>query len=390
MVLCVATTSADNIQVSNLSDEDYAQSDLFKFLKSQHEDVIHRVNHLEAINIQLREEASTLHAERTAYRAKIQSEMHEPMAELQQKVKRAETDLARIRAARDALATDVAIRKASTQRERVSYNQMKELVAAKEDRIKALESEVERLKLQIGSSRKDPPIADELSNLKMDELASKYRSLEQEYALINKELPSMAAAWKKTSALASKKIAETTALEEKVGRLQAEKSKADQKYFATMKLNEAREGEVKTLRAQNHRSSEIVVQLKGAEIPTRQLISNLEKQLAETRDALSTITGQNRSLQQQIAQNSIMSRGVKDHTAQLSNLLRQKDVSLGAVTKSQRQLETEAEQLRFRLAETEKSVEHLKSQTAGNDSLDSEALRVSIPLPGDGHLAPRC
>ena len=49
----------------SLTDEDYAKSDLFKTLKSQHEDVIKRVNDLEATNRKLREDAQKLQAERT-------------------------------------------------------------------------------------------------------------------------------------------------------------------------------------------------------------------------------------------------------------------------------------------------------------------------------------
>ncbi len=366
------------IQVAIVSDDDYAATDLFKLMKSQYEDVIHRVNDLEAVNIQLRAEAAKLQAERTAHRDKMQAEIQAPMGELQQKLSRAETDLARIRAARDELNSEVAIRKASSERERASYSQMRELNAAKEDRISALEAETQRLKLLLGESGSDVPTSQDLSDAKLDELISKYKNLELQHTLINRELPAMGDAWKKASAAASKKVADTAALEDRVARLQAEKAKADQKYFATMKLNEAREGEVKTLRAQNNRASDMMVQLKEAEAATRQLVSNLEKQLSETNQALAGLTAQNRHLQQQVTQSNIASRGFREQLSQVTGVLKQKDHAVLVATKNQRQLETEAEALRVRLAETEKNAESWKRQASGQEAPEAEAMRVSI------------
>merc|ERR1711939_207667 len=52
--LTLATT-----RFSNLTEDDYARTDLFKQFRAQHEDVIRRINHLEATNIQLREDAES-------------------------------------------------------------------------------------------------------------------------------------------------------------------------------------------------------------------------------------------------------------------------------------------------------------------------------------------
>ncbi|KAI9790405.1 MAG: E3 ubiquitin-protein ligase bre1 [Peltula sp. TS41687] len=364
------------VKISNLSDDDYARSELFKYMKSQYEDVIKRINHLEATNVQLREEAASLQAERTAYREKLERESQAPIGELEQKLARAEIDLARIRAARDELGADVSIRKATQDREQGAYDHMKELVAAREDRIKALESEIERMRLQVGQSNHEPATAEELNGLNLEELMTKYRTLEKEYSLLNNELPSMGAAWKKASTLAAKKVADSSALEEKLARLQAEKAKADQKYFATMKLNESREAEVKTLRAQNLKSSEIIAQLKEVEATTRQLLQNLERQLQETKDALTALTTQNRNLQHQITQSNITTGGLRTQVTELTATLRQKDTTLGASQKSQRRLETDLEQAQVRLAEMEKSVDRWKSKAAGNESEEFEMLRT--------------
>src|SRR5208282_3357518 len=54
--------TAASVRLSNLSEDDYARTELFKQFRIQHEDVIRRINHLEATNIQLREEAEKFQA----------------------------------------------------------------------------------------------------------------------------------------------------------------------------------------------------------------------------------------------------------------------------------------------------------------------------------------
>ncbi len=66
--------SAARMKLATLSDDDYAETALFKTIRAQFEDTVKRVNDLEATNIQLREEAQKLHAERTAYRSVVDEE----------------------------------------------------------------------------------------------------------------------------------------------------------------------------------------------------------------------------------------------------------------------------------------------------------------------------
>ncbi|KAI9677534.1 MAG: E3 ubiquitin-protein ligase bre1 [Caeruleum heppii] len=363
------------LRLSNLNDDDYARSDLFRHMKSQYEDVIKRINNLEATNVQLREEAEKLQVERTAHRARVENEVKVQITELESQLVRSETDLARIRATRDELTADNAIRKASQERENAANDYIKELVAAREERIKALESEIERLHLQL-----QPPnptgSQDDLDCLTTDELKGKYRNLQKENSLLSSELPSMGLAWKKASVLASKKVMDTAALEEKISRLQAEKTKADQKYFATMKLKEARDAEVRTYKAQNAKSSEIIAQLKEVDASTRQLVVNLERSLVETKDALRSVTSQSRNLQHQVTQSNITVDTVKTQVNELSLSMKDKDVSFSTVSKAQRVAEIELQQLRVRLEDRDREVKGLMAKAAGNQSDEFESLRT--------------
>lgn len=374
--LMTQLTSLNN-KLSRLSDEDYARTDLFKHLKSQHEDVIKRINNLEATNVQLREEAEKLQAERTAYKVQLENESQSAIADKDGQLARAESDLARIRTARDELLADLAVRKATQDQERTASDYIRELAEARDERIKALESEAERLRLELHPEEASAEPDAELEQLDATEIRTRYQSLKQQFSMLSNELPSMGAAWKKASALASQKVGEFAALDEKVARLAAEKSKADQKYFGAMKTKDARDQEVRTLRAQNSKSSDIVSQLKDAESSTRALVVNLEKQLAEQKEALNSLTSQNRAAQQQIAEDNITAEGLKGQIGELKKALVAKDTSLSTTSSAQRKAEVEVEELKVRLEETKKSLESWKSKGLGNQAGEYEMLRVS-------------
>lgn len=368
--------TAAKTRLASLIDDDYAKTDLFKLLKSQHEDVIKRVNDLEVTNVQLRQEAQKLHGERTAYRNQLEEETRAAQNDLEGQLARVETDLARVRNTRDELQGDLNVRLAQQDQHNLSTEQTKELAEASQNRIVALESELERVRLQLGDSTVAP--TESLDHLDSDALKQQVRTLESKYALLEKELPSMEAAWRKTQALARNKIAEMATWEEQRSRLLGEKTKADQKYFSAMKAKESREGEVRMLKAQNARSSEMVSQLKDAEQSSRTLVVNLEKQLSESKDSLSNLSHQNRSLQQKINETTITLEGLKTEVVALKKLMVEKDDTAQAAASSKRHAEVEVEQMKVRLEDTKKSLESMKRKNADKSSSDgSDDWRVS-------------
>ena len=366
---------------SHLSDDDYSRTDLFKYLKSQHEDVLKRINHLEATNVQLREEAEKLQKERTAYRIQLENESQAAIAEKEAQLIQAESDLARIRTGRDELLADVTMRRAAQSQEKASIDQARELASMREERVKALESEVERLSTQTSQSNgfTDPHLS--LDGLSTDELHSKYSNLERQYSMLSSELQSMGKAYKKASALASQKADNFSALEDKMVRLGAEKSKADQKYFAAMKAKEAREQEVRSLRASSSKSSEMVSTLKDAEAATRASIINLEKEISEYRASQANLSSQQRVSQQQLTEQRISAEGLRTQVEELKKILVVKDNSLSEVSSARRILEVDVETLKVRLEETKKSLESWQSKGLGNQSNEYEMLRVCLFFP---------
>ncbi|KAI3475321.1 hypothetical protein L1887_63299 [Cichorium endivia] len=202
-----AMLGAARTKVASLTDEDYADSALLKAFKSQHED-----------------------AERTQHRALVEEDNRTQTTETESMIARIEVDLARIRNSRDELTSELAIRKSADDEKRISFEQAKELTAAKDIRITALESEVERLKHQIGEAKASECNHDDLD---ADALKAKLSTLENQYNLLSQELPSMETAWKKTQALAAKKIAEVSSSEDVVLRLNAEKATGGAEVFCS-------------------------------------------------------------------------------------------------------------------------------------------------------------
>lgn len=362
------------MQHSKLTDDDYSHTDLFKQLRSQYDDVVKRINNLEATNVQLREEAEKYRAERTAYKLQLEEESRATIAEKEAALMRAENDLARIRNTRDELFADQQIRKNAQDQEKTATTKLQELADAREARIAALESEIERLRLQVEGSQTTGNVDD----IPLDELRAKYTSLERQYQMLNTELASMQTAYTKFSTLASQKVADFSALEEKVARLTAEKSKADQKYFAAMKSKEARDAEVRTLRMQNSQTSDIVSQLKESEAATRSLLSNMDKQLSETKEALNAALEKHRATQQQLAESNISVEGLRNQVTELKTLSTSKDATLGNTSTALRQAETEISGLKQSLSDTKKSLDNWKNKSLGNNSSEYEMLRVRL------------
>ena len=373
--------SAARTKLASLTDDDYAETSLFKTVKDRYEEAIKRVNDLEATNIQLREEAQKLHAERTSYRSAVDDEHRTNNTEIETQIARAENDLSRIRNQRDEFQAELTIRRTAEDNRRISADQSKELAAARDSRIAALESEVERLKLQLGEST---AAETDLDDLDAETLKSKLRTLESQYALLSNELPSMEAAWKKTQVLASKKVEEIAAWEEQIARLSAEKAKADQKFFATMKAKDLQQNELRILKSQNARSSEIVSQLKDTEGKTREIASNFERQIAESKENLTKLEQQHRALEQKLREAELAADGMRKQIDELKGLVGAKDKETLGSSKAKREAEEELEKCRARLEDTKKQFEAMKKNKAVNSGVESDDWRVSRHFKNPG------
>lgn len=369
--------SAARTKLASLSDDDYAETSLFKTFKSQHSEMIKKLNDLEAINLTLQEEAKKSQAQRTAYRQSVDTELRTQTEDLESQIGRLESDLARVRGGRDEAIAERDMRKANEENRRTSADQAKELAEARDSRIRALESEVERLKLQRGEASVMETDTEEMD---AEALRMKVRNLESQYAMLSNELPSMEAAWKKTQALAAKKVTDVASWEEQIARLSAEKAKADQKYFSTMKAKEAREGELRLLVNTNKRSGEIVSQLKDSDGKNKELIMGLERQVAEAREALGKLETQYRGMEQKHKEVNLSSEGLRKQIEELKAIVSSKDKELLESGKLKREAEESLSSVTLKLEDAKKANDTLKKQKSSWQTSDSDDWRVSLIL----------
>jgi E3 ubiquitin-protein ligase BRE1 len=374
----VEQLTAATARLSNLTEDDYARTELFKQFRVQHEEVIKRINHLEQTNKELQEESKKYHAERTAYRTQLENEKELATSELESHLQRVEADITRIRSARDELAAEVSMRKATMDQESTASDQLKELLGAKEDRIVSLELEVDRLRARVEEQACEPTPSPETDSLDLEQLRTKYEALNREFESINKELPALQGAYKRVQALSNKKVMDFASLEERVSQFSAEKTKADQKYFGARKDMDMRIGEVRSLRAQNGKSSEIISQLKDVETSNRTLLSNLEKQLSDMKQSNILIAAENKKLEASTREAVSKTETLKNHVTELTNMLKSKDNSNSNAKQRVQSVETELEQLRVRYEQAQKDRDSWKTKSLSNQSGEEEMLRVSV------------
>lgn len=368
--------SAARTKMVSLTDDDYAETALCKTMRSQYEDTVKKLNDLEATNVQLRGDVQKLQSERLSYRSAVDDEHRTNNEDIEAQIARAENDLARIRTQRDNLQAEVNVLRSASDTRRTSAEQTKELAAARDSRIAALESELERTKLQLGDIHASE--SEDVDAMDAEAAKEKLRMLEQQYSLLSNELPSMEAAWRKTQVLASKKVEEIAAMEEQVARFSAEKTKADQKYFAMMKNKETQTAEIARLKSQNARSTEIVSQLKEADGRSRELASNLERQLAERSDTLTKLEQQHRLLDQKCKESGLLSEGLKKQVDELKGMISAKDKESLGSSNAKREAEVELEKSKVRMDDLKRQLEMTKKTMAQNNDSSSDGWRVSL------------
>ncbi|KAI2615475.1 E3 ubiquitin-protein ligase BRE1 [Hypoxylon sp. NC1633] len=360
------------IRLTNVTDEDYSRTEVFKVFKNQMEELVRKVNSLEADNKTLRASAEKLEAERELSRRKVESEAQALIAEVEEQHHQADTTLARVRSARDELHADVTMLRASKEQERAAMEHAKELVSATSDRITALESEITRLRPNEDIDIAERPDIDALS---FEELRAKYKKLMKDYESIESELPGMTNAVKKFQALAHKKVADQIVMEERIALAIAEKSKADQKYFTARKDGDLKGEAIQKLRTQNGKSSEIISQLKEVEAHNRTLVTNLDKQLADLKQTNTSVMVENKRLETSSNEMTRRFDTLRQQVTELSNLAKSKDSATTVARERAATLEVDVEKLKIRLESVSKDRDKWKIKSLTNSSEEEEMLR---------------
>jgi E3 ubiquitin-protein ligase BRE1 len=366
-------------RLTSLTDEDYAKTDLYITLKSQHEDVIKRINHLEATNTQLREEAQKLQSERSLYRLQVDEECRVNCADMESRMAHLEEDVQRLRSERD----NAHMTKTRLEQSQLGHDEsiaaLKSLNAANEERVKTLESEIGRLKIQV--DEQSPPAAsiEEAASKSEEELRKDYSKLQAQYNALNDELSSMQSIVTRFRELANGKKDTILSLEAEVERLREAKNRMDLGNFAQRQAVDTKRAECENLRRQNVASAQVVSQLKDSEQRSRDLCANLEKQLAEMREQVNALTDENRIIGARTNESKIARDALSNQLADLTKALIAKDSALAETNHAYRDVEADLAGIKAKNADMKKKMEDIKKNKPGSNT-DMDDLRVCSSL----------
>ena len=143
-----------------------------------------------------------------------------------------------------------------------------------------------------------------------------------------------------------------------------------------MKAKEALQNETRAVRNQNAKSTEIITQLKEAEKRVRDLVHNLEKQVAEYKSMNQAMILKNKEVQTKITEQSHTIDSLKSQIGELSNSLRSRDSTLSKEAGARREAETQVEKLQARVKEVERVLDSSSKPSDSTDDSQLEALKV--------------
>ncbi|KAK9496015.1 BRE1 E3 ubiquitin ligase-domain-containing protein [Lipomyces doorenjongii] len=361
-----------NVKLTSMSEADVLNSEPYKTLKVRFEALSTRASHLEVLNDVIKQESEKLSSERTEYRELLTAEYKAMADDLQNQLKKSEQDLIRIRSARDDLLQDLSIRKSKEEQKLMAMKELEELTETRSSRIKTLEMEVERLKSQLETTNGNPTPSPDDSPV---ELLKRIEKLEKQNQFLSAELPGLEAAFNQAHAQSTKKVTEIMEREERMSRLLAEKSKADQKYFSAMRAKEAIALENRALKAQSLKSGEIIQQLRDAEQSVSQKVSTLEKQLAELETVRHAYQKQLQEVQRKCSEQTVSIDGFKAQIEKFQSDLQARSTTILSETDARRQAEEQVERQKIELERWKSESSISAVNHINGDQSQIEALR---------------
>ncbi|KAK9316282.1 BRE1 E3 ubiquitin ligase-domain-containing protein [Lipomyces starkeyi] len=361
-----------NVKLTSMSEADVLNSEPYKTLKVRFEALSTRANHLEVLNDVIKQESEKLSRERTEYRELLTAEYKAMADDLQNQLKKSEQDLIRIRSARDDLLQDLSIRKSKEEQKLIAMKELEELTETRSSRIKTLELEVERLKSQLETTNGNPTPSPDDSPV---ELLKRIEKLEKQNQFLSAELPGLETAFNQAHAQSTRKVTEIMEREERMSRLLAEKSKADQKYFSAMRAKEAIALENRALKAQSLKSGEIIQQLRDAEQSVSQKVSTLEKQLAELETVRHAYQKQLQEVQRKCSEQTVSIDGFRAQIEKLQSDLQARSTAILGETDARRQAEEQVERQKVELERWKSESSTSAVNHMNGDHSQIEALR---------------
>ncbi|GBL49499.1 hypothetical_protein [Candidozyma auris] len=229
-------------RLSNLTDEDLSKSSKFVELVTQNKSLQESLAQTSKFQQELVDKVKALEEKDGNYSKLVDQELADENTRLKETLSRSENDLARIRAIRDELLAKQTILNSEMENKKTNaaVNELNRVLSERLSKLeKTREEEYER--------KEDS----NLHSLSKEELIKRLH-------ILSSEVKEIEAAFQQTRSLSLDKLKETIDNEGLMKKLTIEKNKADQKYFASMRVKDSLSAENKVLKSQIAKSQELI------------------------------------------------------------------------------------------------------------------------------------
>jgi E3 ubiquitin-protein ligase BRE1 len=366
--------SAAKARVHSLTDDDFAGTELFKILKSRFEEVVNKANDLEKLNSDLREETQRLRAERLAFQNEIEKESRDRGEELEGHIAKNMAEIQRLRQDRDAKFNEKVVLELSQNKHDTELHDLKRLNEAQLSQIQSMQSELERLRLQLGNEPNGTASEEaEQSEEAVRKQLKKYKSL---YAVLEQEVESMNKTVSKFRDLAKPQTEQLRRLEQELEGVKQSRAKLQSKSLAQEVTLDSKRQEVQLLRQQMVKTSAVISSINETNTRHTDAAAINERLKEELKAEVAVLAGQTRQLQQEAEESKLVISKCRSEITQLLDQLKAKDSAVSAAEHEARKAETEAASLKVQLQETQKKLQGMV-KSGGSSSEELDMLRVS-------------
>lgn len=236
-------------RLSNLTDEDLSKSSKFVELVTQNKSLQESLAQTTKFQQELVDKVKALEDKDGNYSKLVNQELADENTRLKETLSRSENDLARIRAIRDELLAKQTILNSEMENKKTNAA-VNELNRVLSERL----SKLEKTREEEYEGKEDS----NLHSLAKEELIKRLH-------ILSSEVKEIEAAFQQTRSLSLDKLKETIDNEGLMKKLTIEKNKADQKYFASMRVKDSLSAENKVLKSQIAKSQELILKFNETE-----------------------------------------------------------------------------------------------------------------------------
>ncbi len=353
-----------SVKIRNPSNIDMESTSLFKNLQYNLTLANREIDDLKNLRDSLMTENGNFESQRESFKTELDKQLRAQKEDLTKQLERSENDLSRIRSARDELLAQISVLKSTSDSRVKSFEELKALNQILNDKL----SSMEELRITPRNNNNEGETETPLDSLSLEQLKEKVGGLERRNESLAKEIPVLEEAFKRANLQAQRKIDGIVDKEAYIVKLQTEKSKADQKYFAAMRSKDALTNENKVLKQQISKGGELIQQLKESEKLKSDKVAILEAQISEMKRAHMVYQKEVQDSQRKLVEQRNNLNGVTKTIEMYQNEIKKQEELYKNEARSRREQQVE-------IVKLEKQVD-IKNMTSSkrNGSIDGEQL----------------